>query len=189
MASAALTSWAQPYCTMGGFPHLAPFLPDVLRSLGIWVGLQLLSNRVSPKLFPQTWSKLKPATRASWNIHWVALVHALVITPATARIWWKVYQQGGMGGTHALGQDRLYGFDKETGSVYAIALGYFIWDSIVSALVCTSGRCNVAYVIGAISHVHIFLVLQYDGPAFVAHGLVAMTAFIFVYVRESSDWI
>ncbi|UZJ55206.1 hypothetical protein CBS101457_004526 [Exobasidium rhododendri] len=155
MASAAITAWAQPYCTKGGFPHLAPFVPNVLQSLSIWVGLQILSNRISPKIFPQTWAHMKPASRASWNIHWVALVHAVIITPLTARIWWNVYQQGGMGGTHILGKDRLYGFDQEAGSVYAIALGYFIWDAVVSAM--------------------------YDGPAFVAHGLVAMTAFIFVY--------
>jgi len=135
MSSAAIVTWAQPYCTMGGFAHLAPFIPTVLQSLGIWVGLQILSSKISPKLFPQTWSSLKPATRTSWNVHWVALVHAAVITPLTARVWWKVYQQGGMDGDHILARNRLYAFDQEAGSVYAIALGYFIWDSVVSALV------------------------------------------------------
>lgn len=29
--------------------------------------------------------------------------------------------------------------------------------------------------------------MQYDGPAFVAHGLVAMTAFVFVYVSGANE--
>lgn len=139
MASVALVTWAQPYCSKWGFAHLAPFLPNVLQSLGIWVGLQILSSKVSPKVFPKTWAQLKPATRTSWNVHWVAFVHAAVITPLTARIWWKVYKQGGMDGTHILAKDRLYGFDQEAGSIYAIALGYFIWDAVVSALVSLAG--------------------------------------------------
>lgn len=135
MAFLSLVSLAQPYCTRYGFPHMAQFLPTVLQSLGVWVGLQVLSSQISPKVFPNTWKKLKPATRTSWNVHWVALVHATIITPLTFRIWWKVYQQGGLQGTHVLAQDRLYAYDPEAGYVYAIALGYFIWDAVVSALV------------------------------------------------------
>jgi len=131
----SLVSLAQPYCTEYNIPHLAQFIPTVLLSLSFWVGLQVLSSQVSPKIFPGTWSKLKPATRTSWNVHWVALVHATIITPLTARIWWKVYQQGGLQGTHGLAKDRLYAYDAEAGQVYAIALGYFIWDAVVSALV------------------------------------------------------
>lgn len=154
-ATVALVTWAQPYCTAYGVPHLARYLPTVIQSLALWLALQLLSARLSPKLFPRTFANLRPATRASWHVHWVAFCHASIITPLAARLWWKVYKQGGMTGSHTLARDRLYGFDEEAASVYAIALGYFIWDAVVSAL--------------------------YDGPAFVAHGLVAMGAFIFVF--------
>lgn len=150
-----LVNWAQPYCTAYGVPHLAKALPTVIHSLALWLSLQFLSARLSPKLFPKTFANLKKSTRVSWHVHWVAFCHAAIITPLAGRLWWKVYQEGGMSGTHTLARNRVYGYDDEAASIYGIALGYFIWDAVVSAL--------------------------YDGPAFVAHGLVAMTAFIFVF--------
>jgi hypothetical protein len=154
-ASAVLIHYAQPYCTQFGVPHLARYLPTVITSLSFWISLQMLSARVSPKLFPKTFAQLKPATRTSWHVHWVAFCHAAIITPLAARLWWKVHQEGGMSGSHNLAKNRVYAFDEEAAYIYAIALGYFLWDAVVSAL--------------------------YDGPAFVAHGVVAMVAFIFVF--------
>lgn len=133
--AASLATSARPYCEQLGLPLLPRYIPTIIQSLGLWVGLQLLSSKVSPKLFPKTWPTLKKSTRTSWSIHFVALVHATVITPLTARIWWKVYQQGGMAGDHIFAKDRLYGIDHETSTVYAISLGYFMWDAVVSALV------------------------------------------------------
>lgn len=186
-AGAALIGWAQPICNRYEIPHLAPYLPTVIQSLGFWLSLQYLSALVSPRLFPKTWATLKPATRTSWHVHWVAFCHAIVITPLTARIWYKVYLQGGMDGTHPLARNRVYGFDPEAANVYAITLGYFIWDSVVSLLVCARAlrQPDRALVLTLITLFFVLLSLssQYDGPAFVAHGLVAMTAFVFVFVR------
>lgn len=120
---------------MGGVPHLAPYLPYVIQSLAFWISLQLLSAKVSPKLFPNTWRTLKPATRTSWHVHFVAMIHATIITPLTAAIWWKTYQDRQLGNANVLNQNRLYAFDQQAASVYAIALGYFVWDAVVSALV------------------------------------------------------
>lgn len=134
-SSSGLVEWAQPLCTKYGVQHLAPYLPTVIQSLAFWISLQYLSSLLSPRLFPETFKKLKPATKASWHVHWVAFAHAAIITPLTARIWYKVYLQGGLDGTHLLAQNRLYAFDPEAANVYAITLGYFVWDSVVSALV------------------------------------------------------
>ncbi|PWN48961.1 DUF887-domain-containing protein [Violaceomyces palustris] len=155
LPTAKLASFIQPYCNDLNIPHLPEHLPTVIRSLLIWVSLQLLSSGLSPILFPKTYPKLKKLTRISWDVHFVALVHACVITPLAARIWWKIRQEGGLSGQHPLAVDRLYGYDRETAQVYAIALGYFIWDSFIS--------------------------IKYDGPGFIAHGLVAFTAMLLVF--------
>lgn len=133
--SAALVKWAQPFCTQYGFKHLAPYLPTVLASLSFWLSLQYLSAKVSPRLFPQTFANLRHSTKVSWHVHFVALAHACIITPMAARMWYKVYEQGGMEGNHPLARNRTYGFDHEAAQVYAVALGYFVWDLVVSALV------------------------------------------------------
>lgn len=143
--------WFQPYADSLGIPQMAPHLPMIVRSLLLWTSLQLLSSGLSPKLFPKTFSRLNRKTRISWDIHFVAFCHAVLITPLAARVWLKVHNQP----THPLRIDRLYGYDYETGQVYAIALGYFIWDAIIS--------------------------IMYEGPGFIAHGVVCFMAFTAVY--------
>ncbi|CEH17340.1 uncharacterized conserved protein [Ceraceosorus bombacis] len=150
-----LAEWATPYAIQAGLPLLPAHLSTIIRSLALWTTLQLLSSLVSPYIFPDTYPKLKRSTRISWDVHFVALVHAAIITPLCGKVWWDVYQQGGLNGTHPLALRRVYGYTFEAGQVYAIAIGYFIWDTVVSIL--------------------------FDGPAFVAHGVVALTAFVLVY--------
>ncbi|EPQ32021.1 uncharacterized protein PFL1_00219 [Pseudozyma flocculosa PF-1] len=147
-----LSPWLQPYADQLNVPHMPTHLQTILRSVLLWTSLQLLSSGLSPRLFPKTFATFSKKTRTSWDIHFVAFCHAVVITPLCARIWWKVRQQGN---SHPLAVDRLYGYDYEAGEVYAVALGYFIWDSYIS--------------------------IRHEGPGFVAHGLVAFTAFILVY--------
>lgn len=134
-----LEAWATPYAVQLGLPLLPPHLTTIIRSLALWVSLQLLSSLVSPKLFPKTYPKLKRTTRISWDIHFVALVHASIIVPLCAKVWWDVYKQGGAEGYHPLAQRRAYGYTWQAGQVYAIAIGYFIWDTVVSIMVSAIG--------------------------------------------------
>lgn len=151
-----LVSWLQPYADAYGMHHLPTHVPTLIRSTLLWFAIQTLSAQVSPRLFPKTFAKLSRKTRISWDIHVVSFVHAALITPLAARIWWKTRQTNALGfHTHPLAVDRLYGYDYETAQVYAIAQGYFLWDSIISIL--------------------------HEGPGFIAHGIVALTAFTLVY--------
>lgn len=129
-----------PYLVSFGFPHLSAHLPLVFKSLCFWLTLQLLSRLASPKIFPKTYPSLKPSTKTSWDVHFVAFCHASIIVPLVAKIWWDVRNKGGMQGSHPLAIDRTYGYDKQAGDVYAIALGYFIWDAAVSILVSSGGK-------------------------------------------------
>lgn len=151
-----LVSWVQPYADAYGIHHLPPHLPTLIRSTLLWFVIQTLSSKVSPLVFPKTFRNFNRKTRTSWDIHVVSMVHATVIVPLAARVWWKARQANSLGfKTHPLAIDRLYGYDWETAQVYSIAQGYFIWDSIISIL--------------------------HEGPGFIAHGLVALIAFTLVY--------
>lgn len=161
--SPALTEAVEPFCTRWGVPLLAVHLPLALASLAFWVGLHFASIVLTPSVYAP-YKTLPRKTRIGWHVHLVALVHACIITPLAAAQWYYVRQDGGLdGGKHPLAINRLHGYTQETGNVYAIALGYFAWDVVVSAL--------------------------FDGPAFIAHGVVAMTAFAFVYVSWNGELI
>lgn len=154
--SPALTRAVEPFCVRFGFPHLAAHFPLAFASLAFWVGLHFASILLTPFIYAP-YKQLPKRTRIQWHVHLVALVHAAIITPLAAAQWYIVRQDGGLqGGSHPLATNRTYGYTVEAGNVYAVALGYFAWDVVVSAL--------------------------FDGPAFIAHGVVAMTAFTFVYV-------
>ena len=151
-----LVAWLQPYADAYGMHHLPAHLPTLIRSTLLWFAIQTLSSQLSPRLFPKTFAKFNRKTRISWDIHIVSLVHAALITPLAARIWLKARETNALGlRTHPLAVDRLYGYDYETAQVYAIAQGYFVWDSVISIL--------------------------HEGPGFIAHGLVALVAFTLVY--------
>ncbi|CAO1624661.1 unnamed protein product [Parajaminaea phylloscopi] len=153
--SPALTVAAEPYCTRLGIPHLATHLPLALASLAGWLAVHLGSAILTPIVYPP-YKRLPKRTRVQWHVHFVALVHAAIITPLAAAQWAAVREGGGLeSGSHPLAKNRTYGYTVEAGNVYAVTLGYFVWDLVVSAL--------------------------FDGPAFVAHGAVALTAFTFVY--------
>ncbi|KAK0542286.1 hypothetical protein OC846_006682 [Tilletia horrida] len=147
-----LTELAAPWTAKYGVSKLANHLSTVLVSLAFFSSLQILSRIISPIFFPNSYKKLKPITKKSWDVHFVAFWHAVIITPLAAIQWYKVTTGSDK---QPLRIDRTYGYDPEVGHVYAITLGYFIWDAWVSIL--------------------------YDGPGFIAHGLVAMTAFVLAY--------
>lgn len=154
--SPSLTVLLEPYCTRFGIPYMAVHLPLALASLAGWLTIHLASAVLTPVIYP-AYKQLPRRTRIQWHVHFVALAHALVITPLAAAQWAAVREGGGLeSGSHPLAKNRTYGYTVEAGNVYAVTLGYFVWDLVVSAL--------------------------FDGPAFVAHGFVAMTAFTFVYV-------
>ncbi len=119
-----VTQAVQPYADQLGIPAIAPHVPTVVLSLTSWVTIQYLSAVLSPKLFPKRFAKFDRRTRVNWDIHVVSFVHAAIVTPAAAAIWWQVQQSGGLAAkNHPLAIDRLRGYDYEAGQVYAIALG------------------------------------------------------------------
>lgn len=144
-----------PYAEAAHLPYLPRHLPTVLRSLLLWVSLQLLSSGLSNRLFPHSFSRMNGRSRRSWDAHVVSFMHSAVIVPFATYCWL----------VDTKGDDPLFGYSYFTGQVYAVSLGYFLWDMAFSLL--------------------------YEGPAFLMHATLAAFAALFTYwpfVQRSGLW-
>ncbi|KAF9212234.1 hypothetical protein CPC16_001041 [Podila verticillata] len=107
-----------------------------------------LSQLVSASLFPETYPKLMGSKRLNWDVHVVSTVHAITIVVLATPLLWN----------ETLLQDRIFGYDFHAGQVYAVACGYFLWDTLHS-----------------VRHVKDF------GIGFVFHGFCSFSVFIFSF--------
>ncbi|KAK9766046.1 hypothetical protein K7432_005166 [Basidiobolus ranarum] len=103
-----------------GLPKLAYHWPTLLISALTCQVIFYVSNIVSPLLFPKTFENLKGAKRLNWNIHVVSLVNCIVICVLAYPLHWDP----------VVAQDKLFGYSNATGETYAVASGYFLWDTI-----------------------------------------------------------
>ncbi|KAF9111008.1 hypothetical protein BGX27_005514 [Mortierella sp. AM989] len=104
-----------------------------------------LSQLICPMLFPATYPKLLGARKLNWDVHVVSSVHAIVIVFLSVPLLWN----------ETLLKDKIFGYDFYPGQVYAVACGYFLWDTVHS-----------------IRHLKEF------GIGFVFHGICSFSVFI-----------
>ncbi|RKO84249.1 TRAM/LAG1/CLN8 homology domain-containing protein, partial [Blyttiomyces helicus] len=90
-------------------------------------------------------SKIK---KIDWAIHWVSMLHAVGITVAASFIL----------NDPEMSADRIFAYNPYAGNVYAVACGYFLWDSII----CLS-------------------YIRHFGPGFAVHGVACFIVFIFSF--------
>ncbi|PKI83193.1 hypothetical protein MVES_002932 [Malassezia vespertilionis] len=137
---AALENFVEPYAEMLQLPHLPAHISTILRSFLFWCSLQLLSAGISPKLFPNAFAKMRARTKVQWDIHFVSLVHSSFIAPIG--LYNFFYPDKNL--------DPFFGYTYQIGQMYAIAMGYFIWDIMIS--------------------------VRYEGLPFILHGLLSFIA-------------
>jgi len=106
------------------------------------------SRIISPILFPKSYKQLSDRKRLSWDIHVVSLVHSVAITALSVPLLLD----------ETLQKDKVFGYDEYAGNVYAIACGYFLWDSLVS----------------------LYYVKQF-GVGFLVHGASCFGVYLFAY--------
>ncbi|TPX71104.1 hypothetical protein SpCBS45565_g01328 [Spizellomyces sp. 'palustris'] len=87
---------------------------------------------------------LSPIKRVDWALHIVSSVHAVAICFLAFPIF----------GEPTLQKDKVYGYAPYAGDVYAIATGYFLWDTIIC----------------------LYYIAQF-GVGFALHGLACLTVF------------
>ncbi|ORX90714.1 DUF887 family protein [Basidiobolus meristosporus CBS 931.73] len=117
--------WAsEEFFNQFGLSKLAHHWPTLVLSTLTCQFIIYASRMISPLLFPKAYGGLKSVKRLSWDVHVVSLVHCLVICVLAFPLHWEP----------ELVQDKVYGYSGRTGEVYAIASGYFLWDSIFHIL-------------------------------------------------------
>ncbi|KAI5291585.1 hypothetical protein KEM54_003322 [Ascosphaera aggregata] len=95
----------------------------------------VVSPFLSSRLFPKTYASLDKRTRLNWDIHVVALVQAIIISILSLYVeFWDQNRREMVSPV-----DRLYGYACGSGTVGAMAAGYFLWDT----LVCLSIRFHI----------------------------------------------
>ncbi|EIN07165.1 DUF887-domain-containing protein [Punctularia strigosozonata HHB-11173 SS5] len=108
-----------------GLKHLASHFNTVLISFVAFTAVHLfLAPFFSKRLFPLSFGQAGRRAQNNWSIRVVSLLHALVIIPLAFRA------------LHVprLAQDKAFGWDDRHGTLAAVACGYFLWDSVESAV-------------------------------------------------------
>ena len=88
-----------------------------------------LSPALSRALFPVQYPALAPKTKINWDIHVVSMFNSTFI--CSAALWvLLVDRERSLMST----EERIYGYTGAMGMIQAFAAGYFIWDTMASAL-------------------------------------------------------
>ncbi|KAI9217886.1 TLC domain-containing protein [Blastocladiella britannica] len=107
-----------------------------------------LSRTLSPRLAPSTYPRLTPIKRLDWDVHVVSSVHAVAIV---ALVWPLLSDP-------VLAADRVFGYTYDAGTAYAVACGYFLWDTLFS----------LVYV-------------REFGVGFLVHGVACLSVYLFSF--------
>lgn len=74
----------------------------------------VISRLISSYLFPKTYNNLQGLKKLNWDIHFVSMVHCLLVVLLSIPIFWD----------EELIKDKVFGYDNYAGNVYSIACGY-----------------------------------------------------------------
>ncbi|KAJ3188754.1 hypothetical protein HDU85_004468 [Gaertneriomyces sp. JEL0708] len=100
-------------------------LPDhihvILGAALAWHFIYRLGYRLSEWSGNKHFAALSPIKRVDWGLHITSSVHAVLISILA----WKVF------GDPVLQEDKLFAYTPYAGNVYAIACGYFLWDTLI----------------------------------------------------------
>nr|GAT55507.1 predicted protein [Mycena chlorophos] len=125
-------------------PKIRPHLPTLVASFSSFTLLQFVLVPLFGSLFfGDTWRKMSPRAKNNWAVHICSQAHAIVIIPLA----WRVLD------LPELNDDRAFGWHEASGSVQAVAAGYFMWDSLDA-------------------------IVHFDNIGFVLHGLTCGAIYI-----------
>lgn len=142
-----LRSAAEPLANGLGFDRLSGHFDVVILSALFFWSVHCLWSPFVSRAFVKSYSRLSTSrARNNWNVHVVSLAHAITIIPLAFRCL----------NSKPLDEDKAFGWDDHAGTVMAISLGYFIWDSI---------ECLV----------------HFTGVGFFAHGLSCLVIYLLAF--------
>lgn len=125
--------------------HLFPrHVETILFSALFYHVIFLLSSLLSPRVTKE-YRNLPYRTQLNYDIHVVSMVQCILILSLSLPMF----------GDPVLAKDHIYGYTPYGGFVSAMAIGYFVWDSIVQ-----------------------LWYIKYFGVGFVVHGIAAGFVFL-----------
>ncbi|TPX45270.1 hypothetical protein SeMB42_g04074 [Synchytrium endobioticum] len=104
-----------------GLPLLNTHGYTVLKSLGVWQCLYILSHPISSYM-SSTYKKITPTKQAEWCSRLVSTAHALVVC----------YLSIPLLSDPVLSRDKVFAFTEGASHTASVTIGYFLWDTIVS---------------------------------------------------------
>ncbi|KAJ7157010.1 TLC domain-containing protein [Mycena crocata] len=125
-------------------PKLQPYLSLFLASFVFFNAIHLVLVPIAGRVFfSSQWARMGARARNNWAVHICSQVHAIIILPLAVRCL----------ALPELDADRAFGWHDSSGTVQAVASGYFLWDSIDA-------------------------MVNFENIGFVAHGLACFAIYL-----------
>ncbi|KAJ5477149.1 hypothetical protein N7539_007293 [Penicillium diatomitis] len=161
---------AEPYALALKSPTLSEHVHEVIGSFLFYQFIHsVVSPWLSPILCPRSYPALSPRTKLNWDIHVVSLVQSVVINAAALWVMYSDEERQSMSSG-----ERIYGYTGACGMIQALAVGYFIYDLIVS--VQHLKMFGIGMLFHAVSALWVFSLgfrpfLNYYAPVFILYEL------------------
>lgn len=117
---------------------------ELIACILFYHSVYLTSSFLAPVMFPQTFRTMTTKTRVDFHVHVVSMIQSVLILLLILPLF----------NDPVLLADRMFGYTPYCGFVTTAALGYFVWDAIIS----------LVYV-------------KYFGVGFLIHGVVSASVF------------
>ncbi|KAJ5615526.1 hypothetical protein N7537_000640 [Penicillium hordei] len=165
-----LRRFTEPYAIQLSSPTLADHIHEVIAAFAFYLFIHaVLSPWLSPILFAQSYNKLTPRTKLNWDIHVVSFVQSVVINAAALWVMYSDEERSSM-----TSGERVFGYTGACGLIQALAVGYFVYDLIVSIV--HVRMFGIGMLFHAISALWVFSLgfrpfLNYFAPTFILYEL------------------
>lgn len=125
-----LRDFIEPYALKLNSPTLTEHIHEVILAFAFYQFVHsVLSPWLSPLICPQSYPKLNARTKINWDIHVVSFVQSVLINVMALWVMFTDKERSSMSAG-----ERVYGYTGACGFVQALAVGYFVYDLIVSAV-------------------------------------------------------
>ncbi|KAL4813245.1 TLC domain-containing protein [Aspergillus spinulosporus] len=125
-----LRDYIEPWAQRFNLPALTDHSHEVITAfIGYLFIHYVLSPWLSPKLFPRHYPKLNKRTKLNWDVHVVSLVQSSLINAVALWVLFADEERKSM----TIGE-RVFGYTGSCALINSLAVGYFIYDLIVSTL-------------------------------------------------------
>ncbi|KAJ5430413.1 hypothetical protein N7491_007429 [Penicillium cf. griseofulvum] len=164
-----LRSFTEPYAIRFNSPTLTDHIHEVIAAFAFYLFIHaVLSPCLSPILF-KSYNKLTPRTKLNWDIHVVSFIQSIVINAAALWVMYSDEERSSM-----TSGERVFAYTGACGLIQALAVGYFVYDLIVSIV--HVRMFGIGMLFHAVSALWVFSLgfrpfLNYFAPTFILYEL------------------